>query len=209
MAETPERSWLPEARPAPRRGVLEDTLFRRLEDLRRKPPADLVELVERTLEVLRATKEALLEQRQEIRSLAASVDILRTRVDRLAHRPEPEPLPTPPAAPSFEAPPFEAQSVEAPPVEAPPEQASGPHEHEPPPADAPGRERLLLLGLASGYRLVAWSGGAPEPRERLAYDGVVFEVVGEKGSALPGDTRRVVFALPVGPPERPSEATIE
>ena len=74
----------------PRRGVLEDTLFRRLEEMRKKPPGELFELLERTLDVLRATKEALLEQRREIRSLATAVDTLRSRVDQLVqHRPEP------------------------------------------------------------------------------------------------------------------------
>jgi hypothetical protein len=84
MTERRERGWLPEGRSnPPKRGVLEDTLFRRLEEMRKKPPGELFELLERTLEVLRATKEALLEQRREIRSLATAVDTLRSRVDQL------------------------------------------------------------------------------------------------------------------------------
>ncbi|MGZ4410827.1 MAG: hypothetical protein ACXVY8_01710 [Gaiellaceae bacterium] len=75
--------------------------------MRKKPPGELFELLERTLDVLRATKEALLEQRREIRSLATAVDTLRGRVDQLVqHRPEhrPEPLATEPAwAPEPEA----------------------------------------------------------------------------------------------------------
>jgi hypothetical protein len=195
MAETPERGWLPEARPAPRRGVLEDTLFRRLEDLRRKPPADLVELVERTLEVLRATKEALLEQRQEIRSLAASVETLRGRVDRLVHHPPPEPAPLETAA-----------SALPPPAEAPSEEPLGPPVSPPPVVDeAPAQDHLLLLGLPTGYRLVAGSGPPPVSRARLFVDGVAFEVVGEKSSPLPGETRRIVFALPAGASARAEE----
>ena len=91
MTERRERGWLPEGSGnPPRRGVLEDTLFRRLEEMRKKPPGELFELLERTLDVLRATKEALLEQRREIRSLATAVDTLRSRVDQLVqHRPEP------------------------------------------------------------------------------------------------------------------------
>ncbi len=100
MTERRERGWLPEGSGnPPRRGVLEDTLFRRLEEMRKKPPGELFELLERTLDVLRATKEALLEQRREIRSLATAVDTLRSRVDQLVqHRPEPvaaEPAPLP------------------------------------------------------------------------------------------------------------------
>ena len=105
MTERRERGWLPEGSGnPPRRGVLEDTLFRRLEEMRKKPPGELFELLERTLDVLRATKEALLEQRREIRSLATAVDTLRSRVDQLVqHRPEPvaqgpAPLPEPEAA---------------------------------------------------------------------------------------------------------------
>jgi hypothetical protein len=110
MTERRERDWLPEGSGnPPRRGVLEDTLFRRLEEMRKKPPGELFELLERTLDVLRATKEALLEQRREIRSLATAVDTLRSRVDQFAqHRPEPvaaepapafsEPLPEPEVA---------------------------------------------------------------------------------------------------------------
>ena len=91
MTERRERGWLPEGSGnPPRRGVLEDTLFRRLEEMRKKPPGELFELLERTLDVLRATKEALLEQRREIRSLATAVDTLRSRVDQLVqHRAEP------------------------------------------------------------------------------------------------------------------------
>ena len=112
MTERRERGWLPEGGNPPRRGVLEDTLFRRLEEMRKKPPGELFELLERTLEVLRATKEALLEQRREIRSLATAVDTLRRRVDQLvqprpdyAHRqpePEPEPERDPQPAPDAE-----------------------------------------------------------------------------------------------------------
>jgi hypothetical protein len=110
MTERRERDWLPEGSGnPPRRGVLEDTLFRRLEEMRKKPPGELFELLERTLDVLRATKEALLEQRREIRSLATAVDTLRSRVDQFAqHRPGPvaaepapafpEPLPEPEVA---------------------------------------------------------------------------------------------------------------
>src|ERR1700683_892125 len=83
MAERGERDWISEGRGAPRGGVLEDTLFRRREEMQKKPPGELFELLERTLEVLRATKEALLEQRREIRSLATAVDSLRSRVDQL------------------------------------------------------------------------------------------------------------------------------
>jgi hypothetical protein len=95
MTERRERGWLPEGGNPPRRGVLEDTLFRRLEEMRKKPPGELFELLERTLEVLRATKEALLEQRREIRSLATAVDTLRSRVDQLVHQPHPEPVRAP------------------------------------------------------------------------------------------------------------------
>jgi hypothetical protein len=100
MTERRERDWLPEGGNPPRRGVLEDTLFRRLEEMRKKPPGELFELLERTLDVLRATKEALLEQRREIRSLATAVDTLRSRVDQLVQprsqaslAPEAEPEP--------------------------------------------------------------------------------------------------------------------
>jgi hypothetical protein len=94
---------------------LEDTLFRRLEEMRKKPPGELFELLERTLEVLRATKEALLEQRREIRTLATAVDSLRSRVDQLvlsrseapryvepeAQQPEPQPELEPEPAPEL------------------------------------------------------------------------------------------------------------
>jgi hypothetical protein len=97
---------------------LEDTLFGRLEEMRKKPPGELFELLERTLEVLRATKEALLEQRREIRTLATAVDSLRSRVDQLVlsrsesprhveplpdFEPEPEPEPEPELPPAAEA----------------------------------------------------------------------------------------------------------
>ncbi len=94
---------------------MEDTLFRRLEEMRKKPPGELFELLERTLEVLRATKEALLEQRREIRTLATAVDSLRSRVDQLvlarsepprhvepeARQPEPQPEPEPEPEPEL------------------------------------------------------------------------------------------------------------
>jgi hypothetical protein len=115
MAERGERDWISEGRGAPRRGVLEDTLFRRLEEMRKKPPGELFELLERTLEVLRATKEALLEQRREIRTLATAVDSLRSRVDQLvlsrseapryvepeAQQPDPQPELEPEPAPEL------------------------------------------------------------------------------------------------------------
>src|ERR1700722_10902233 len=104
MAEGGERDWISEGRGAPRRGVLEDTLFRRLEEMRKKPPGELFELLERTLEVLRATKEALLEQRREIRTLATAVDSLRSRVDQLVlSRSEPPRHVEPPPQPQAEA----------------------------------------------------------------------------------------------------------
>ena len=67
------------------------------------------------------------------------------------------------------------------------------------------RDVTRLLGLPTGYRLVAGSGPPPESRARLFVDGVVFEVMGEKGSPLPGETRRIVFALPAGASALPGE----
>ena len=79
-----QRRWLPADQPSPRRGALEDTLFRQLDALRSRPADDLAELVERCLDVLHATKQALLEQRREIGRLTATVEMLRSRVDELA-----------------------------------------------------------------------------------------------------------------------------
>ena len=145
MTERRERGWLPEGRSnPPRRGVLEDTLFRRLEEMRKKPPGELFELLERTLDVLRATKEALLEQRREIRSLATAVDTLRARVDQLVqHRPEPrrtEPEPEP--EPAYAE--YVHDAEPEPPVEPEPEAAEPEPVPEPEPATEPEPEPDLL-----------------------------------------------------------------
>jgi hypothetical protein len=66
------------------------------------------------------------------------------------------------------------------------------------PAVAPSTSYVLMVGLSTGYQLVAGDGSPPATGDHVSHDGVVFEVVGSKRSAIPGETGRVVFALPVG-----------
>ena len=187
MGRGRDKNWLPEERVPPRRNVLEETLFRRLEDLRKKPAGDLLELVERTLEVLRATKESLLEQRRELRDLASTVETLRRRVDLLGRA-------APPRASALHEP-------------APQEAAPAPV-FTPAPQPAPlVAEHVVLLTTPAGYRLRFEPGPPPLPGSRLFYDGVVYEALHSAPSPFPGDHRPAVLALPatVAPDEDPEE----
>ena len=174
MTERRERGWLPEGGNPPRRGVLEDTLFRRLEEMRKKPPGELFELLERTLEVLRATKEALLEQRREIRSLATAVDTLRRRVDQLVQprpdyaHPQPEPEPEPERDPQ---PAPDAEQVLEPVIEPGFDPAV-----EPEPEDEPEPEPDLLPAAGPSVELPPVDQSRFEPAE---VDHVVVEIPAE------------------------------
>ena len=220
MTERRERGWLPEGGNAPRRGVLEDTLFRRLEEMRKKPPGELFELLERTLDVLRATKEALLEQRREIRSLATAVDTLRARVDQLVQvrpaevRPAeaaPEPAWEPEPEPELEAEPVAEVELEPEPEvepeepELPPAASTEPFIAQPfiaqpsiaqpsiaQPAFTQVTEHIVMVPTTAGYRII--TGGGAEAEPTLEVDGIVFDIAGRMASPFPGDTRTAYFA---------------
>ena len=183
MTERRERGWLPEGSGnPPRRGVLEDTLFRRLEEMRKKPPGELFELLERTLDVLRATKEALLEQRREIRSLATAVDTLRSRVDQLVqHRPEPEAAYEPAVA---EEPALETEFEREPTVDAELEAALEPVP-EPEPAAEPEPEPEPALPPAAVWTDYGRRDPAPEfegPAAGAAEHGAGDDGAGDDGA---------------------------
>jgi outer membrane biosynthesis protein TonB len=190
MTERRERGWLPEGRSnPPRRGVLEDTLFRRLEEMRKKPPGELFELLERTLDVLRATKEALLEQRREIRSLATAVDTLRSRVDQLVqNRPEPRPSEPPPEPDS--AYPEPAHEPEPEPAVEPELETELEPLPEPEPATEPEPEPDLLPAAEATPTDYAVEEPAPE-HDEIVEDTAVEDSVAEEPAEPAFDFGRV------------------
>jgi hypothetical protein len=180
------RNWLAEAlaRRAARHPDLEQTLFRRLQDLENGPLEQLGGLVRHVIDELRVAQRRVSEQAAELRSLRDTVAALSDRLarveqERVERERAEEPRPAPAVAPEPE-----------------PEPAP-----EPGPKPKPGH--VLLLALPSGYRLVERDGPPPAAGEAVEHDGVRFRVLGPQASPLPGDQRPSLLGLP-GPSEVPA-----